>query len=104
VLVLLAGARGKDQGHIARRALPFKFKGKKVRDLSSAPIAATRKHVVAKQDVDERLEVALRRRGGPLCPQLAADALKLVLCIAVYKRVTALVCKLLLLALCIPLL
>jgi hypothetical protein len=67
VLVLLAGARGKDKGHIARRALPFKFKGKEVRDLSSAPITAARKHVVAKQDVNKRLEVALRRQGGPLC-------------------------------------
>jgi hypothetical protein len=67
VLVLLAGARGKDQGHIARRALPFKFKGKEVGDLSSAPIAATHKHIVAEQDVDERPEVALWRQGGPLC-------------------------------------
>jgi hypothetical protein len=59
VLVLLAGARGKDQGYIVRQALPFKFKGKKVKDLSSAPIAATRKHIVAKQDINKRLEVAL---------------------------------------------
>ena len=99
MLVLLAGARGKDKGHTARRALPLELKGKEVRDLGRAPVAAAGEHIVAEQDIDQRPEVALGRGGRPLGPQLAADALKLVLRIAIQERIAALIRKLLLLAL-----
>jgi hypothetical protein len=57
---------------------------------------------VAKQDIDKCAEVALWGRGGAPSPELTADALKLVLGIAVEEGISALIGELLFLILRVP--
>ena len=57
---------------------------------------------MAKQDINKRTEVALWGRGGAPSLELAVDALKLVLGIAVKEGISTLVGELLFLTLRVP--
>jgi hypothetical protein len=58
-LVLLTGACSEYQGHTTSRTLILKFKGEEIRDLSSAPIPTTGKHIVAEEEINQSPEVTL---------------------------------------------
>jgi len=72
VLVLFASTSSPDHRHTRSRALSRKFKGEDIKDFRSLTVAPTRKYIVAKEGVDKRVQVAIGRASGSMCPQLVA--------------------------------
>jgi hypothetical protein len=93
VLILLTLLRRKDERHAVRRALAYEFEGEQIGDLTCAAVAASRKHVMPEQHVDERATGVLRRL-ATLRPEFAADSLELLLRIAVEQCIPTLISEL----------